>query len=211
MYRRTACINSPVQLSIAKVAGASSAGHPSKAASDLPATSGAALQGVNPQGPFHLRNAPAQRTAEPELSAQTHSAQHPAAQSTTPVAYRPKSIAQKAGMNVWSRHGSRYGYAPNAMPTLAHHAYSCAYLQNAWCSRFWDHQAVALQAQKSITLLRGVKLGLQQCLCGAMLQCPASVPQQRMHTCSERQGVLAGMSPSRSAVRAAFRALRMCR
>ena len=109
MHRRTACIDSPVQLSGADSASADSPGSLSQAGSGLlPASH--TVQGTPDQSGLPRMKVPAGPSTPAELGPQTQRMQHPAVQSTTPATYRPRSIAQKAGMNVWSRHGSRYGW-----------------------------------------------------------------------------------------------------
>ena len=109
MYRRTACIDSPVQLGGAAYVAADSAGSPSPVGSGPSPARHTSAQGTPPQGVFQMRAIPAQPLTEPEHGPHTYSMQYNTAQSDAPAAYRPRSIAQKAGMNVWSRHGSRYG------------------------------------------------------------------------------------------------------
>lgn len=140
MHRRTACIDSPVQLS-----GADSPSSLSQAGSGLlPASH--AVQGTPHEMGFPMRKVPAGPNAPPELGPQTQRMQHPAVQSGTPATYRPRTIAQKAGMNAWSRHGLRYGCIPVSCtwpPYLsAPLRHPCAILQgmtwHLWCRDFHD-------------------------------------------------------------------------
>ena len=107
MHWRTACVDSPVQLSAAGSAAADSA---EGAGLHLSARSHVSVQGTPPQNDFRMRNIPAQPVTEAEHGPRAHGMQNPGEQAIAPAGYRPRSIAQKAGMNVWSRHGSRYGW-----------------------------------------------------------------------------------------------------
>lgn len=107
MHRRTACIDSPVHLSGATPAAADSA---ESEDSHVSAGSRVSVQGTPPQSAFQTRDITARPMTEPEHGPPAHGMQHPGKQTAAPAGYRPRSIAQKAGMNVWSRHGSRYGW-----------------------------------------------------------------------------------------------------
>lgn len=99
MRRRTACIDSPI-------GGGSDHGDLAAAAAsagqEFPTTDSSAAQGTPPQGRFGMRAVPA---AELDVGPK----QQPAMQGTGLAAHRPMSVAQKAGMKVWSRHGLKHG------------------------------------------------------------------------------------------------------
>lgn len=106
MRARTASIDSPVRMADADSAAADSASSPSQQGSSA---SHMAMQGMPPQEPPYLGSAPAGLAAEPGLEAEMQSAAQLSARSVCSAARRPRSIAQKAGMNAWSRHSHRNG------------------------------------------------------------------------------------------------------
>ena len=103
MRRRTACIDTPIQLR-----NADSECSPSQSGSNLSPASHTAVQGSPPQSAFEVRNMPARPTTEVKNGPETHNMQKPAIHSPGVAVHGPMSFAQKAGMNVWSRHGLRY-------------------------------------------------------------------------------------------------------
>ena len=109
MRARTASIDSPVSMADADSAAADSPSSPSQQGSNLSSASHMAMQGTPPQEPPYLGSAPARLAAEPGLEAETQSAAQLSARSMRSAARRPRSIAQKAGMNAWSRHSHRNG------------------------------------------------------------------------------------------------------
>ena len=114
MHARTASIDSPVRMAdadsgAADSAAADSASSPSQQGSDLLNGSHLAMQGTPSQGPAYLGSAPARLAAEPSLEAEIQSGAQLSARSMRSAMRRPRSVAQKAGMNAWSRHSHRNG------------------------------------------------------------------------------------------------------
>ena len=108
MRRRTACIDTPIQLRNADSAAADSACSPLQSGSILSPASHTAVQGSPPQSAFEVRNMPARPITDVENGPEMHSMQQPVMHSPGVAVHGPMSFAQKAGMNVWSRHGLRY-------------------------------------------------------------------------------------------------------
>ena len=103
MRRRTAYADSPVDASSCSPPHA----QPRTSSAPLQSSSSAASATAASQEHFQMRSVPAKSAVDHSAGLEMQTMHSPSS-----ALQRPRSVAQKAGMNVWSRHAARYGSAP---------------------------------------------------------------------------------------------------
>ena len=103
MRRRNACADSPADASTCSPL------LPQPTLSSVPLQSSIAAAPATAafEEQFQMRNVPAVSAVDHSAALDTQTTHSPGS-----ALQRPRSVAQKAGMNVWSRHAARYGSVP---------------------------------------------------------------------------------------------------